>query len=41
MKHGVLQNYHSFNWEYNGEGLQLKPDIVVPYQDYEKIPTAA
>lgn len=38
---GQLSNYHSFNWEIREGSLQLKTELVIPYQDYEKIPTAA
>lgn len=29
----ILPNYHSFNWIIDTEKLQLKEDLIIPYQD--------
>jgi len=30
---GILENYHSFNWELSGDQLCLRNNIIIPYQD--------
>lgn len=32
---GVLKNYHSFNYELVENKIQLKKDLIIPYQDME------
>ena len=32
-KNGILENYHSFNWNYENETLYLNKDLIIPYQD--------
>ena len=32
-KNGILENYHSFNWNYENETLSLNKDLIIPYQD--------
>lgn len=41
MNDGHLPNYHSFNWELCEGLMQIKKELVIPHQDYEKTPTAA
>ena len=30
---GKLENYHSFNWNYNNQILSLNEELIIPYQD--------
>lgn len=30
---GTLENYHSFNWNYENNILSLNKDLIIPYQD--------
>lgn len=30
---GILQNYHSFNWDLKDNNLILHKDLIIPYQD--------
>lgn len=32
-QNGVLDNYHSFNWNYENDKLSLNDKIIIPYQD--------
>lgn len=32
-QHGVLENYHSFNYDFVNNELGLKRDIIIPYQE--------
>ena len=34
-KKGLLENYHSFNYELIDEQLVLKTDLIIPYQDMD------